>query len=570
MKSRIARLVFSAMFYALCAMPVAAQFYSDVTFVGSVHTGSYHAVSGISAVTTNGGYYTNAIGTTNCYRLSGTNLSGRIPLSTNVVVVWTPGVGTNAVRLSWTRAPGVLRHVIEKSYDGGSTWTNWLSLPPSTASWTDTGANVWTSSVFTNLCPAIPAGSYPWATPSDVPALDVDTLDTVASRGNSTTNDITIGAPSAEMVTNGACASTNGWHSSTGSGSPWTLNTSSTNYYLYTQAGGWNILTQTVPLPVISNHLYRVSFRYTGGPIQTRLGGQTTDWPGVGDWTNVTATYLASSTNSIEVCDNTSFMEGSSSVDDVSVKELRGDLTVVRNIAFGGTATGDGSGLYNLVNAASPAQGVKADTALQVESDTLATVCSRGNRITNSVVLAVYGTELTTNGTFTGNTYGWNIETFILGSEEMGYSLLAYSSDPTATASPSNVLPVVVGRVYRISFSAWGATPGGSIDMIATVGGFSNVWHQAEGGPSECTAIFQASDTNNLVITSPYTGTYARYLDNVSVVELSTGVDAMCLTGSLIFGTNAQFFGLATNSWSTNSTFLRSADGLHLYWGGSP
>ena len=35
---------------ALVAGNGSAQFYSDVTFVGSVHTGSWHAVSGISAV----------------------------------------------------------------------------------------------------------------------------------------------------------------------------------------------------------------------------------------------------------------------------------------------------------------------------------------------------------------------------------------------------------------------------------------------------------------------------------------------------------------------------------------
>ncbi len=485
---------------------------------------------------------TNAIAVRLCYGSSDGSTNFAWWGSTNRVVTRssTGAFSTNVTGLAPTT------HYYYRWYASQGTNSGWST--PSTSFWTTAGS--------------------PTGTPPVVAAYPV----MADANGNvvTPTSNITFGAVGAEMVTNGTCASTNGWHTSTGAGAPWTLNTSSTNYYLYTSVGGQNILTQTVPLPVLSNHLYRLSLRYTGGPIRTRLGGQTTDWPGVGDWTNVTATYLASSTNSLEVCDNTSFLEGSSSVDDVSVKELRGDLTIVRDITFGGTATGNGSGLYNLVNAATLAQGAKADSSLQVESDTLATVCNRGNRITNSVVLAVYGTELTTNGTFTGNTSGWNIETFILGSEEMGYFLIAYSSDPAATASPSNALPIVVGRVYRISFSAWGATPGGSIDMIATVGGFSNVWHQAYGGPSECTAIFQASDTNNLVITSPYTGTYPRYLDNVSAVEISTGVDAMCLTGSLIFGTNAQFFGLATNAWSTNSTFLRSADGLHLYWGGSP
>lgn len=148
---------------ALAASPLRAQFYSDVTFVGSVHTGGYSAIGGISATVTNGGYYTNATTWTNYYRLCGTNAGGRIPLSTNVVVTFTGSSISNAVVLSWTRAAGVGRQVIEKSLDGGATWTNWLTLAPTVTSWTDTGSNTWTGTVFTNLHTEIVAGTYPWA-----------------------------------------------------------------------------------------------------------------------------------------------------------------------------------------------------------------------------------------------------------------------------------------------------------------------------------------------------------------------------------------------------------------------
>lgn len=158
MKSRI------VLFSFFCSVLTAsAQFYSDVTFVGSVHTGSYQAISGISVGTTNGGYYTNGGARTSTYRLCGTNENGRIPLSTNIVKTWTPGTGTNAIVLAWTRSPGINRHVVEKSYDLGVTWTNWLTVAPGTATWTDTGSNTWSTNVFTNACAAISAATYPWS-----------------------------------------------------------------------------------------------------------------------------------------------------------------------------------------------------------------------------------------------------------------------------------------------------------------------------------------------------------------------------------------------------------------------
>lgn len=156
--------LFSVILLSVISAIAGSEIYSDLTFVGSVSTGTYSAISGISAVATNGGYYTNAVVTTNYYRLCATNPAGRIPLSTNIVVAWTPGTGTNAIQLSWTRPGGVYRQVVERSLDGGVTWSNWLTTLPGASSWLDTGSNTWTPTIFTNAVSPIPAASYPWAT----------------------------------------------------------------------------------------------------------------------------------------------------------------------------------------------------------------------------------------------------------------------------------------------------------------------------------------------------------------------------------------------------------------------
>lgn len=141
-----------------------SDLYGPVVFFGNVSTGTYSAVDGIAVATTIGGIYTNGV-YTNYYRLSATNAAGRIPTSTNIVVTFTGNTNsTNAVLISWTRAPGIYNHVIERSHDQGSTWTNWLALSPSTTNWTDTGTNAWAATDFESIYAAIPVPSYPWAT----------------------------------------------------------------------------------------------------------------------------------------------------------------------------------------------------------------------------------------------------------------------------------------------------------------------------------------------------------------------------------------------------------------------
>jgi hypothetical protein len=140
-----------------------AQVFSDADFRGDVSTSSWSCVSNVTIGTTTGGYYTSGT-LTNYYRLSGTNQAGRIPLATNVYIVFTGNTNgtTNAVFLTWTRKPGIAQHIIEKSFDQGGSWSNWLAVSATSTNWTDTGSNTWTQTIFTNAYSAIPAQTLPW------------------------------------------------------------------------------------------------------------------------------------------------------------------------------------------------------------------------------------------------------------------------------------------------------------------------------------------------------------------------------------------------------------------------
>ena len=140
--------------------------YGKTRFMDDVSVGSWSAIDtgNVTIATTSGGTYTNSTTYTNWYRFSATNLKGRLPVSSVRSYTFTGGTnGTNAVSISWPPYSGVSTYIIERSNDGGSSWTQWLALAVSTTNWTDTGTNSWTNSIFTNVYPVIAAPSVPWA-----------------------------------------------------------------------------------------------------------------------------------------------------------------------------------------------------------------------------------------------------------------------------------------------------------------------------------------------------------------------------------------------------------------------
>ncbi|NQT92554.1 MAG: hypothetical protein HQ559_07325 [Lentisphaerae bacterium] len=165
------------------ATPAQAGTMGKTIFMSDVSVGSWTAISNLTIDTTSGGTYTNATTNTITCRISGTNKTGRLPVSTNAAISFLGGTnGTNAVTLTWPRYDGVRNYVIEKSYDAGATWTNWLTLGPSVTNWTDTGTNSWTDSVFTNAYTTLmPAPTVPWSPSQDVAEIEAN-LGTVSAR----------------------------------------------------------------------------------------------------------------------------------------------------------------------------------------------------------------------------------------------------------------------------------------------------------------------------------------------------------------------------------------------------
>lgn len=138
--------------------------YGKTVFLDDVSVGAWTSVvSSITAGTTTGGTYTNGA-YTNYYRLSGTNVKGRIGLSSNVVFTFVGNTNTtNAVVLTWGRYNGLSSYVIERSLDAGTSWSNWLTVTADTTNWTDLGTNTWsTNSTFTNLYSAAAGPAVPW------------------------------------------------------------------------------------------------------------------------------------------------------------------------------------------------------------------------------------------------------------------------------------------------------------------------------------------------------------------------------------------------------------------------
>lgn len=136
--------------------------FGKTAFWGDVSVGSWVAVSNITGTATTGGSYDTTI--TNIYKVSGTNRSGRLPMSTNVTVVVDGSSTETAALLEWSAYYGLTKMVIERSTNAGVTW-GWYVVPTANAtSFLDTGALTWQTSNFETVYSTIGTPSVPWGT----------------------------------------------------------------------------------------------------------------------------------------------------------------------------------------------------------------------------------------------------------------------------------------------------------------------------------------------------------------------------------------------------------------------
>jgi len=165
-------IVGAGLLMALCSTARAGKIYGPVEFMGNVSMGSWtDTVSGISITATTGGTYSNGV-YTNFYRIFATNSLGRLPATTNMSFAWTGSTNSsNAVVISWARFEGISTYVIEKSNDGGSTFTNWSTATANSTNFTDTGTNAWSTGDSEAMWSLIPQPSTPFATSNQAASL---------------------------------------------------------------------------------------------------------------------------------------------------------------------------------------------------------------------------------------------------------------------------------------------------------------------------------------------------------------------------------------------------------------
>ncbi len=122
---------------------------NDPTFYGTMSVGTWTNVqSFIGMVTNTGSTYTN--GWTNTYRMSGTNLLGRISYTTNTSLGINGTTNEDAYYFEWRRSERIRHYILERSSDGGSTFTNYVAIAPNVTNWTDSGIEVWAAGNISN------------------------------------------------------------------------------------------------------------------------------------------------------------------------------------------------------------------------------------------------------------------------------------------------------------------------------------------------------------------------------------------------------------------------------------
>ena len=124
------------------------------------------------------------------------------------------------------------------------------------------------------------------------------------------------------------------------------------------------------------------------------------------------------------------------------------------------------------------------------------------------------GSELGTNGTFTGNADGWSLG----GGANYAANKVHIAFGQTGTLSPSNALSITVGHLYYLSFARVTSDSGETI--TAALGGQTNTW--AAGDSGTLTAVMFAGVTNSLAISVDAVAD-SVYIDNVSIKEITDG-----------------------------------------------
>jgi hypothetical protein len=196
---------------------------------------------------------------------------------------------------------------------------------------------------------------------------------------------------------------------------------------------------------------------------------------------------------------------------------------------------------------------LNCEAALSYDATTNALGIGGSTIVTGANVGATLGSDLVTNGTFTGNATGWTLGAGG-GAPDWAYAsnnVTHANAGGTTALQPTTPLTVVASTVYVVTFTLSSWTAG---TVTPTIGGVAGV---AVGANGTFKQVITATGTGNLLLTP--TTTLAATLDTVTVTSITSGTPWLRVADASIpidfyFGTASQrntFMGQQSGRYST-------------------
>jgi len=144
------------------------------------------------------------------------------------------------------------------------------------------------------------------------------------------------------------------------------------------------------------------------------------------------------------------------------------------------------------------------------------------------------GSELTTNGTFTGSAGGWALSTASFQSSGTYSNTVRFDAGTTGSITPSNAIAHTLGNVYLMSYKLY--VPAGTSAVSVAFGDVTNDVVIAAAA-QDVSFIHRTTSTNQPVYSLTVSTNSAAYLDDVSIKLITDGdihsADDMYLAGKL-------------------------------------
>ena len=129
------------------------------------------------------------------------------------------------------------------------------------------------------------------------------------------------------------------------------------------------------------------------------------------------------------------------------------------------------------------------------------------------------GSELTTNGAFTGSSAGWSLSSCSFQSSGTYSNTVAISAGTTGVLTPSNAIALTKGHTYKIVYKMY-VTSGTATGVVA-FGGITNT--TTSSATVTKTYTHRTTATNGYVLSATAPSASSLYLDELSVRDITDG-----------------------------------------------